>query len=112
MTFKNRRSEEEKHDGNSDISGILQKYSPAFFRSWQRRKVELCNHSLKYFKEKNKDWSQLAGVLNFDLYHCFVDNSRQKYLVFEIKIIGLDRKFEFRCENADLYQAWVGALEF
>lgn len=50
------------------MSGFLQKYSPAFFKSWQRRKVELCNHQLHYFKEKNKEWNQLAGVLNFDLY--------------------------------------------
>ena len=54
-------------------------------------------------KEKNKEWNQLAGVLNFDLYFCSVDSSRKKDLVFEIRITGLDRKFEFRCENVDIY---------
>lgn len=32
-------------------------------------------------------------------------------MIFEIRITGLDRKFDFRCENVDIYEAWVTALD-
>ena len=54
----------------------------------------------------------MAGVLNFDLYMCILATIRKAELIFEIKITGLDKKFDFRCENIDIYEAWVSALEF
>jgi len=51
--------------------GMLEKYSPAIFRRWQSRHIELRNGILKYFKEDGgkRDYS---GILNFDLYQCEV----------------------------------------
>jgi hypothetical protein len=68
--------------------GDLQKYSPALFRSWQKRYVTLENRTLKYFKGK-----ELMGVLNFDLYSVSINQNRSKELVFEIEIADCERKF-------------------
>ena len=58
-------------------NGTLEKFSPAIFKRWQSRHIELENGILKYFKEKNgkRDYS---GILNFDLYQCFVEQTENK----------------------------------
>ena len=52
-------------------SGVLKKYSPALFRGWQLRTIQLNEGILKYFKEKNGELENM-GTLNFDLYQCIV----------------------------------------
>lgn len=91
--------------------GELHKYSPSFFKSWQRRKVILKDHQLKYYK-KNEDekWDQLAGVLNFDLYLCSVKCVGKD--IIEILVHGLDRKFEFRSEKGEGHRkVWFEAID-
>ena len=51
--------------------GTLEKYSPALFRSWQSRHVEINEGILKYYKEVNGTMKN-QGTLNFDLYCCFI----------------------------------------
>ena len=51
--------------------GTLDKYSPALFRAWQSRHVEINEGILKYYKQQNGKM-QNQGTLNFDLYCCFV----------------------------------------
>jgi hypothetical protein len=82
------------------MAGELHKYSPAFFKSWQRRYCVLQDHQLKYFKKNDEGkWEQLAGVLNFDLYLCSAKCQGKDQ--FEILVHGLDRKFEFKCEKGE-----------
>ncbi len=82
------------------MAGELHKYSPAFFKSWQRRYCVLQDRQLKYFKKNDEGkWEQLAGVLNFDLYLCSAKCQGKDQ--FEILVHGLDRKFEFKCEKGE-----------
>lgn len=57
--------------------GIVQKYSPAIFKSWQSRHVDVNDGILKYFKVESGELHN-AGTLNFDLYHCTVTISPKK----------------------------------
>ena len=65
--------------GNSESGpqikiGELKKHSPAFLVNWQSRHVELSYCCLRYFKvEHSKKF--LQGMINFDLYQCFVAKS-------------------------------------
>jgi hypothetical protein len=46
----------EKKETKNDLpslTGNLYKYSPAMFKSWQRRKVVLKDRQLKYYKERS-----------------------------------------------------------
>lgn len=46
----------EKKETKTDLlslTGFLYKFSPAMFKSWQRRKVVLKDRQLKYYKEKS-----------------------------------------------------------
>lgn len=51
--------------------GLLDKYSPAIFISWQSRHVEVNEGILKYYKQVSGKM-QCQGTLNFDLYCCFI----------------------------------------
>ena len=52
--------------------GSLKKFSPAFFKRWQSRLIELDEGTLKYFKETRRGKLENKGTLNFDLYWCQV----------------------------------------
>ena len=81
---------------------MMQKFSPALLKSWQERRVVLENHQLRYFKKSDsKQWDELAGVLNFDLYQCSVMQSEKDNSI-EIHITGLDRKFQFKLASPAL----------
>ena len=105
-------------DESPHLQALLKKNSPALFKKWQVRMVILENHQLKYFKKKKayggkKSWenTELAGVLNFDLYWCKLFKDRSKDLIFVIRINGLERQFDFMCESKTQYEQWVFAIE-
>mgnify|MGYP002635902328 CR=1 FL=1 len=53
---------------------------------------------LKYYRQ-TKSEQELAGVLNFDFYGCTLHKIYTEQFIFEIRVYGLDRKFEFKCLN-------------
>lgn len=53
--------------------GALDKYSPAIFKRWQTRQVELKDGIFKYSKLEKGQY-QVMGTLNFDLYWCKVEH--------------------------------------
>lgn len=76
------------------LDGFLKKYSPALFKGWQKRRVHVENHELRYYKEgSDKEWKELAGCINFDLYKCDVKLSDKEKTGIDIKITGTDRVF-------------------
>ena len=95
------------HKSQADrMEGMLLKHSPALLVSWQERRVVLENHQLRYFKKSDtKQWDELAGVLNFDLYKCTVSQF-EKDNTIEIQVTGLDRKFLFKCDQAKSRVIW------
>jgi hypothetical protein len=93
------------------MEGMLLKHSPALLVSWQERRVVLENHQLRYFKKSDtKQWDELAGVLNFDLYKCTVSQF-EKDNTIEIQVTGLDRKFLFKCDQAKSRVEWFQSIQ-
>ena len=88
--------------------GLLDKYSPALFRSWQTRTCEVKDRILKYSKEKNGKL-EMCGVLNFDLYCCYVQKIAGKPQ-FKITFKGNEREFWFRGASEEDASAWVEVL--
>ena len=53
-------------------SGNLEKFSPALFKRWQSRYVEIKDGIFKYYKVERADKRECQGTINFDLYKCTV----------------------------------------
>ena len=80
-------------------SGFLKKYSPALFKGWQKRTVQLDGGILKYFKERSNGQLENKGTLNFDLYQCIVSQDASRRDQFKITFNGNDRVFEFKAKD-------------
>ena len=64
---------------------------------------------MKYYKEK-RNGLIYCGMLNFDLYQCFIQHDQKNKRVFTIKINGNDRSFWFKAENATEAVRWVATI--
>lgn len=88
-----------------ELSGVLQKWSPALFKGWQTRRVHLKNRKIKWFKEDQgfddqANNSDARGVINFDFFEANVVKSKKSKKCFEITIGQTNsRVFTFKCED-------------
>lgn len=57
--------------------GMIDKWSPSFFKGWQSRWVSLDEGILKYYKIEKDGSRTCCGILNFDLYECTVSQNNQ-----------------------------------
>jgi hypothetical protein len=83
--------------------GVLMKSSPSIFKGWQERIVLLKDRKLKYFKGNS---SIPSGVLNFDHFLCEIEQSKKDPCVFSMRIVGIERLFEFKAPDQKTCQDW------
>ncbi len=86
------------HESDASVkSGHLLKSSPSFFKGWQDRFLVVRDRKLKYFK--NEQSLVPSGVINFDLFKCFVQENEKDPCVFRVGIEGVDRIFDFKAAS-------------
>jgi len=88
----------------------LLKSSPSFFKGWQDRIVVLKDRKLKYFKTEQS--LVPSGVINFDLFKCYVKENEKDPCIFRVGIEGNDRIFEFKAASPDSSAEWQQAIQF
>ena len=76
----------------------LEKYNPTQFKLvfWQPRHLEVNGGMFRWSTEDEAGNLVQKGVLNLDLYQCFVEQAENKSQ-FKVTINGNSREFWFRC---------------
>lgn len=92
--------------GKTHKEGFLDKWSPSFFKGWQKRYIVLHEGTLKYFKEESNGEQVCCGTLNFELYMCLVTQNPSKKNQFMLTFNGNEREFEFRAKSAEEADSW------
>ena len=90
-------------------TGELEKFSPATFKRWQKRDVEIRDGILKYYKV-DKTKRECKGTLNFDLYKCIITIQSDERK-FNLTMSGNEREFRFRAKDKADAMSWVTVIQ-
>ena len=89
-------------------NGVLAKYSPSWFSSWQERFFVLHNKKIKWFIKEADTVPQ--GVINFDFFKCVVEAVPNDKRCFNLTLLGSDRVFNFKANSEQECLEWQNKL--